>query len=112
MHTNFRTVTFEPTYIFFLSQSFFTMIRSVAPSDISQILQIYQHYILNSHVTFEEDVPTIEEFITRVNKINKKYPYLVFVENGQVLGYAYANDWNSRSAYRFTLDVSYISSNF
>ena len=31
------------------------MIRSVAPSDISQILQIYQHYILNSHVTFEED---------------------------------------------------------
>ena len=85
------------------------MIRSVAPSDISQILQIYQHYILNSHVTFEEDVPTIEEFITRVNQINKKYPYLVFVENGQVLGYAYANDWNSRSAYRFTLDVSYIT---
>ena len=85
------------------------MIRSVAPSDISQILQIYQHYISNSHVTFEEDVPTIEEFTTRVNEINKKYPYLVFVEKGQVLGYAYANDWNSRSAYRFTLDVSYIA---
>jgi L-amino acid N-acyltransferase YncA len=83
------------------------MIRSISPSDISPILQIYQHYILNSHVTFEEEVPTIEEFTTRVNDIHKKYPYLVFVENDQILGYAYANDWNSRSAYRFTLDVSF-----
>ena len=67
------------------------MIRSVKPSDIPQILQIYEYYILNSHVTFEEEVPTLLEFTKRVNDIHNKYPYLVFVENEKVLGYAYAS---------------------
>ena len=48
------------------------MIRSVEPSDIPQILQIYEYYILNSHVTFEEEVPTLLEFTKRVNDVNKK----------------------------------------
>ena len=81
------------------------MIRSVEPSDIPQILQIYEYYILNSHVTFEEEVPTLMEFTERVNDIHKKYPFLVFVENEKVLGYSYANLFRTRNAYRFTTEV-------
>ena len=67
------------------------MIRSVEPSDIPRILQIYEYYILNSHVCFEEEAPTLMEFTQRVNDIHKKNPFLVFVENEKVLGYAYAS---------------------
>ena len=81
------------------------MIRSVEPSDIPQILQIYEYYIVNSHVTFEEEVPTLMEFTERVNDIHKKYPFLVFVENEKVLGYSYANVFRTRNAYRFTTEV-------
>ena len=81
------------------------MIRSVEPSDIPQILQIYEYYIVNSHVTFEEEVPTLMEFTKRVNDIHKKYPFLVFVENEKVLGYSYANVFRTRNAYRFTTEV-------
>ena len=81
------------------------MIRSVEPSDIPQILQIYEYYIVNSHVTFEEEVPTLMEFTKRVNDIHEKYPFLVFVENEKVLGYSYANVFRTRNAYRFTTEV-------
>jgi phosphinothricin acetyltransferase len=54
----------------------------------------------------EEEPLKMTAFSTRVKKITKKYPWLVYVENGQVLGYAYLDVFNPRSAYRYTCDLS------
>ena len=86
------------------------MIRPVESKDIPQILDLYSFYILNSSCTFEEEVPSLESFTERVNRILQTYPFLVYVnENDQVLGYAYASEFRKRVAYRFTTEVSFLN---
>ena len=82
------------------------MVRSIQQTDIAEVLSIYEYYVINSAATFEEEVPTLQEFTDRVNDILKKYPYLVYEENGQIIGYAYASVFRTRVAYRFSTEVS------
>jgi phosphinothricin acetyltransferase len=83
------------------------MIRKVADSDIPDITNICNYYILNSTAVFDE-VPVREEDMLRsMNEIvSAGYPYLVWEENGAVLGYCYAHKWKSKAAYRFTLETT------
>lgn len=54
----------------------------------------------------EEDILNYSSFKNRCLKIKEKYPYIVIKENNKVLGYAYLNTFNERSAYHYTADLS------
>ncbi|UKN03076.1 N-acetyltransferase family protein [Paracrocinitomix mangrovi] len=81
-------------------------IRPFQKSDVKQILDIYNYYILNSTSTFEEKELTVTELSERIESITKKYPYLVYEVNGEILGYAYANIFRTRVAYRYSVETS------
>ena len=81
-------------------------IRTVRESDIPDLLAIYAPYVLNTAITFEYEVPSVEEFQRRVQKTLLKYPYLVLVEEGKILGYAYASTYYDRRAYDWSVEVS------
>ncbi len=75
--------------------------------DIERCLEIYNYYIKNTCFTLEEDELSLEAFRTRVGDITKKYPFIVaHDESGNVIGYAYLNVFNERSAYCHTADLS------
>ena len=77
------------------------MIRLATPADIPAILDIYGPYILNTAISFEYSVPTLEEFTERFQSITAQFPWLVWEENGKVLGYAYGSLPFGRAAYRW-----------
>lgn len=83
------------------------MIREVLPEDAEAIADIYNPYILNTVITFEEDPVTPEEIRSRIEKVQALgLPYLVMEQNQRVIGYAYASQWRSRAAYRNTVETS------
>ena len=82
------------------------MIRPVELSDCKAITDIYNYYIETTVITFEEIPMTVMEMQNRVNEIRGLFPYLVYEENGEILGFAYVDAFHSRSAYRFTLENS------
>ena len=82
------------------------MIRIAEKQDIPAILAIYGPYILTSTATFEYDVPTEAEFLQRFETITAQFPWLVWEENGEILGYAYASPPYSRAAYQWCAEPS------
>jgi len=82
------------------------IIRNVEKNDIQGILDIYTPFILDSITTFETEVPSLEEFEKRVLETNKKFPWLVAVENDVVLGYAYGSEHRSRCSYQWSCESS------
>lgn len=81
-------------------------VRKATVYDAEQILGIYEPYVINTAITFEYDVPSLEEFRDRIENILKKYPYLVAVKNGDIIGYAYADQFHSREAYDHSVELS------
>ena len=65
-------------------------VRIAKVEDIHDILSIYAPYVEQTAYTFEYTVPTVEEFTERFRNITKQFPWLVWEEDGKVLGYAYA----------------------
>ena len=82
------------------------MIRFAREEDLPRILQIYAPYILESTASFEYTVPTLEEFTLRFRQITAQFPWLVYEENGQVLGYAYGSLAFQRAAYHWSAESS------
>jgi len=82
------------------------MIRTVTPADAPAICAIYNHYIENTVITFEETPLETAEMEERIGKITARYPYLVWEEDGTVNGYGYVNTWRERSAYRYSAELS------
>lgn len=82
------------------------MIRIAAEADVPEILAIYAPYILTSTATFEYTVPTPEEFLERFRSITRQFPWLVWEEEGRILGYAYASAPYSRAAYAWCAEPS------
>ena len=86
------------------------VIRLAKPSDARSLLDIYAPYVENIAITFEYEVPTIEDFAIRIEKTLEKCPYLVAEEDGVVLGYAYASTYYARAAYDQAVELSvYVS---
>ncbi len=81
-------------------------IRLAEPEDASALLSIYSYYILNTAVTSEVEVPTVEQFAARIYNITGKYPYVVAVKDGEIVGYAYAREFHDRAAYAWSCEVS------
>ena len=83
------------------------VIRPLAgDADADRCLSIYNDYICTSTATFEETALTADAFRVRVHHISASYPFLVAESAGEIIGYAYLDAYNARSAYRYTADLS------
>lgn len=82
------------------------IIRSAAIEDAESLLMIYAYYVKNTAISFENEVPPVEEFRNRIAHTIEKYPYLVLEENGVVKGYAYAGVFKGRAAYDHCCEVT------
>lgn len=83
------------------------MIRDISLADAKQIADIYNYYIRETIITFEEEVVSAQDIEQRIKKVMAKgYPFFVYEENGVIVGYAYLSNWRERSAYDITLETS------
>lgn len=81
-------------------------IRFATEQDIPAILAIYGPYVENTAISFEYSVPTLEEFTQRFRKYTRQFPWLVWEEDGTVLGYAYGSAPFERAAYGWCAEAS------
>lgn len=82
------------------------MIRMATFDDGPALAQIYRPYVLKTSVTFEYDPPSGEEMSRRISQFYPRFPYLVYEENGVILGYAYAHPQHERAAYQWSAELS------
>ncbi|MCC7054547.1 MAG: N-acetyltransferase [Gemmatimonadaceae bacterium] len=81
------------------------MVREVTAADAGALAAIYNHYVRETVITFEEEPVTAAEMWHRIEEVHRTgHPYIVAEEDGEVIGYAYASLWKSRSAYRHTTE--------
>lgn len=82
-------------------------IRAATSADAAAIAEIYNHYVVATIVTFEEERVAPGEMAGRIDGVRaRSLPWLVAEQAGRVVGYAYAADWKTRSAYRFSTEVT------
>lgn len=105
-------------------------LRIARPEDAGELLNIYKYYVENTAVTFEIEVPTVEEFRERITNTLKHYPYIVAIEDGgnagddsnigdgsnannggsgsaeRIIGYAYAGKFRPRAAFIYSVETS------
>ncbi len=81
-------------------------IRPVSITDTEEILRIYAHYVANTAISFETEVPGHDDFAERIKKTIKKYPYLVAEADGHVVGYTYAGVFKDRAAYDHCVETT------
>ena len=81
-------------------------VRDAKIEDAARILEIYAYYVEYTVISFEWDVPSLEEFENRMRDIRKKYPYLVIEQDGKIEGYAYAHAFVGRAAYDWSSELT------
>jgi L-amino acid N-acyltransferase YncA len=88
--------------------AFSFQLRPASERDVPHMLEIYNHYVANSTVTFDEDALTLKEMRAKFRRVQElKYPWLVAISpSGMILGYAYVTPWKTKAAYRFTVEDS------
>jgi L-amino acid N-acyltransferase YncA len=83
------------------------VIRQAIAADARDIAEIYNHYIRETVITFEEEPVSHADIADRIAEVAlASLPWLVAEQNGTVEGYAYATKWKSRSAYRFSVETT------
>jgi phosphinothricin acetyltransferase len=83
------------------------LVRPSTPADLDAVRDIYAHAVIQGTGTFELEVPDAAEMSRRRGDVlSKGLPWLVAEEHGRVLGYAYANHFRPRPAYRFSVEDS------
>ena len=82
------------------------VIRVATKDDAAELLAIYRPYVETTAVTFEYEVPTVEEFARRIESTTAKFPYLVAEFGGQIIGYTYASPFRVRAAYAWSVETS------
>ncbi|NYT63594.1 N-acetyltransferase family protein [Alcaligenaceae bacterium] len=82
-------------------------IRDAVPEDMAAVQHIYAHHVLHGTATFEEEPPTVSDMLARQAHVQTSgMPYLVAVQNNDIIGYCYASSYRPRVAYRYTLEDS------
>lgn len=86
-------------------------LRFVKPDDAEKLLEIYAPFVASSDralsdVSFEYEVPSVEEFTERIKNISADYPYIVCEHDGRLLGYVYAHPYIQRAAYQWGAEVT------
>ncbi|MBS1517901.1 MAG: N-acetyltransferase [Bacteroidetes bacterium] len=82
------------------------MVRKAKKSDAENICAIYNYYVSNTVITFEEEEISTEEMESRIISISAGYRWLVYEEDGGIKGFAYFTKWKDRNAYRYTSEVT------
>jgi len=83
------------------------MVRPAQAGDAQSIAEIYNYYIRNTSITFEEQDVTAVEMAQRIKETTaEELPYLVLEEDGVLRGYAYASKWKGRCAYRYSVEIT------
>lgn len=101
LSTSYRipTVTIDPSNEI--------IVRAATAQDAGMVAEIYNHYIRNTVVTFEEELVNASDFVRRMQDVQSaSFPWLVAEHNGIIAGYAYATAWKNRSAYQFSAEVT------
>jgi L-amino acid N-acyltransferase YncA len=84
-----------------------TTIRAAERRDAMAIVEIYNHYVSESIITFEEEPVTAAEIARRIAEVQSvPLPWLVAEDRSRVTGYAYATPWKNRTAYRFSVEIT------
>lgn len=87
-------------------------IRLATEEDAGTLLEIYAPYVKETAITFEYEVPSLEEFKGRIRETLKNYPYYVAELDGKIAGYAYASAFKEREAYDWAVETSiYVKKN-
>jgi phosphinothricin acetyltransferase len=82
-------------------------LRDALPADAADIAAIYAHYVLTTPISMEVEPPDGAELARRIAEIQDAgLPWLVLVEDGQLVGYAYASKWRARPGYRHAVESS------
>jgi L-amino acid N-acyltransferase YncA len=82
------------------------IVRAAGLEDAEKILEIYKPYVSETAISFETEVPSLQEFRGRMASITGKFPWLVYERDGEILGYAYAGPFRSRCAYEWSVEAS------
>lgn len=83
------------------------IIRPSTDADLTDITDIYAYHVLNGTGTFEVEPPSVQDMgARRSDVLSKGLPWLVAVDGGKVIGYAYCNWFKPRPAYRFSAEDS------
>jgi L-amino acid N-acyltransferase YncA len=82
------------------------LVRPAAAADAAACVAIYRPYVLDTVITFELDVPTVETMATRIAAARATYEWLVLEVDEDIIGYAYAQPLNPRAAYRWSVETS------
>ena len=81
------------------------MIRDARSEDAEAIASIYNYYVVQTPVTFEEEPVTASQMAVRIDDvIATSLPWIVLERDSIIVGYAYATKWKARSAYRFSVE--------
>ena len=87
-------------------------IQVASVEDAEELLAIYAPYVEKTAITFEYEVPSVEEFKGRIAHVLQRFPYLKAVEDGKILGYAYVSPFKERAAYGWSVETSiYVDEN-
>jgi len=86
-------------------------LREAQLSDVPQIREIYSPFVLHHHISFEEEVPSLEEMEKRWSNITSFFPYFVCVDTSKdttsnIAGYCYATKFKERKGYRWAAEVT------
>lgn len=81
-------------------------IRVATTDDAQALLDIYGFYIMNTALSFEYEVPSVEDFRKRITNTLKKYPYLVAESEGKIIGFSYASRFKERVAYAWNAETT------
>lgn len=80
-------------------------VRTASPWDAEQILAVYAPYVEHTAITFEYEVPDLEEFQKRIGTTLQRYPYLVSERGKEIVGFAYLSPFKGRAAYDWSAEV-------
>ena len=82
-------------------------VRPATAFDGEALARIYNYYVLNTVITFEEETVSAATMATRVAEVQSaSLPWLVAEVDGVVVGYTYASKWKVRSAYRYSVETT------
>lgn len=81
-------------------------IRAASPDDAEELLKIYAPYVEKTAITFEYEVPSLEEFRGRMGRTLRKYPFIAAEKDGELLGYACTGPFVGRAAYGWAAETT------
>ena len=80
------------------------MIRNVQIEDAQELLDIYNYYVVNTVITFDLEALSLDAFKEKIITVSADYPFIVYEENSEILGYAYGSKFRPKPAYNNTVE--------